>query len=248
MNIPVSTTVISLEVALPAGAVLVEASSGFEKTIEAVASQIGSVTKEVGGLQLTVTLPPDGTVGPLLEQMVDAFAEFESLCKPLLVRAVVHYGTVFGTGAAGKTSYLGSAIRTAQSALKRAGSSGGLLATPAFAAYSAGFNPPLVALEAKTDGVAAEALLLVRLKAKSIDSPDKPAEMPSTHPEFLQFLKKRLAEDLGPFAGPLTENARRRCPSAALLIAAMAHEIDDKAARKRFESDLTAYIKGRGKS
>lgn len=248
MNTPVSTTVISLEVPLPAGVVLVEISAGFVKTVEAVARQIGAVAKEPSGLQLTVTLPPDSTVGTLLQQLLDAFAEFESLCKPLVVRAVVHYGTVFGSGVAGNISYLGSAIRTSQSALKRMVLTSGLVATPGFAMYSGGFSPPLVPLEAAGEAFTTEGFLLVCLKPKSSKSSEEPTQVSSANPEFLQFLKKRLAEDLGPFAGTMTESARRSCPTVPLLIAALAHEIDDKVARKRFESDLHAYIKGRVKS
>lgn len=248
MNTPVSTTVISLEVSLPAGVVLAEVSKAFVKTVEAVARQIGVVTKEPSGLQLTVTLPPDSTVGTLLQQLADAIAEFESLCKPWVVRAVVHYGTVFGTSVAGSVSYLGSAIRTSQSALKRMALTSGLVATPGFAAYAGGFSPPLVPLEFGDAPSAAEGFFLVRLKPKFFNSAEKPAQASSANPEFLQFLKKRLAEDLGPFAGTMTESARRSCPTVPLLIAALAHEIDDQVARKRFESDLHAYVKGRGKS
>jgi hypothetical protein len=248
MNTPVSTTVISLEVAVPPGAGSLEASAKFERTVEAVARQLGAVAKEPSGFQLTLTLPPDGTVGPLLHRLVDAFTEFESQCKPMRVRAVVHYGTVFATGTEGKTSYLGSAIRAAQSALKRAGSIAGLVATPSFAAYCAEFNPPSVVIEAKTDAAAADGLSLVSLKSKSAEPVDRSTELPSGNPEFLLYLKKRLAEDLGPFAGPLTESARRNCSTARSLVAAMALEIDDKQARKKFESDLSVFVNGQGHS
>ena len=248
MNTPVSTTVISLEVTLPDGVVLEEAYAGFQKTVEAVAKQIGTVAKEPNGLQLTVTLPPNNTVGPLLQKLVDAFAAFESLCTPLLVRAVVHYGTVFGTVVAGKTSYFGSATRTSESSLKRTVLTSGLVATRGFAVYAGEFSPPLVALEARGGADAADGFSLVRLTPKSSNSADKPVDLSSANTDFIQFLKKRLAEDLGPFAGTMIESARRTCPTAPLLIAVMASEIDDKVARKRFESDLHAYLTARRKS
>lgn len=248
MNIPVSTTVISLEVPLPAGVVLGETSARFEKTVEAAAKRVGSVIKEPSGLQLTVILPPDSSVGPLLQQLVDAFAEFESLCAPLLVRAVVHYGTVFGTGVASKTNYLSSGIRTSQSSLKRTVLTSGLVATRGFAAYAGGFNPPLLEFEARGGADAADGFSLVRLTPKSSNAPGNHADLSSANPDFLQFLKKRLAEDLGPFASTMIESARRTCLTAPLLIAAMTSEIDDKMARKRFESDLHAYLKAHRKS
>jgi hypothetical protein len=243
MNAPVTTTVISVEVPIAGGAARSEVTATFERTIAATAARIGSITKDQGGPQLAVTLPPDLPVGAPIQQLVNAIAEFEAACEPHKVRGVVHYGVVFRSEAGGKTSYLGSAIRSAQSGLKRLLIPGGLAATREFAAYAGGFNPPPVPLQpipASPDGFS-----LIPLEAKGGNSPGKTGSVSSSDPDFLAFLKKRLAEDLGPFASAMAENARRNHATAPTLVADLAREIDNVAARKEFESDLTAYLKKR---
>lgn len=244
MNAPVTTTVISVEVPLSGGVVRAEVTAGFERTIAAVAMQIGSITKEQGGPQLSITLEPNAAVPPILQRLVNAFVDFEAQCSPLKVRGVVHYGTVFRSESGGKISYLGSAIRSSQSALKRVEIPAGLVATREFSAYATGFNPPLVPLLALPG---ADGFSLIRLDGKGSGGAGKSAGVSSGDPDFVQFLKKRLAEDLGPFASAMVENARRNAATAPMLVAELAREIDSADARARFEADLTAYIKSRSK-
>ena len=64
--------------------------------------------------------------------------------------------------------------------------------------------------------------------------------------EFLLFMKKRLAAEIGPFASPLVDSACRLAGTAKELATALSHEVDNPAARSRFEADALAYIKSRG--
>jgi hypothetical protein len=243
MNAPVTTTVISVEVPIAGGAARNEISAAFEKTITATAQRIGSITKDQGGPQLAVTLPPDLPVGAPIQQMVNAIAEFEAACEPHKVRGVVHHGVVFRSETGGKISYLGSAIRSAQSGLKRLLIPGGLVATREFAAYASGFNPPPVPLQAMP--ASPDGFSLIPLEAKGGASAGKTGSLSSSDPDFLQFLKKRLAEDLGPFATAMAENARRNHATAPPLVADLAREIDNADARRKFEADMTAYLRKR---
>lgn len=243
MNTPVTTTVISVEVPLAGGAARAEVASAFERTVTAVAMQMGFITKEQGGPQLSVTLEPNAAVGPQLQRLANAFADFEAQCAPLKVRGVAHYGTVFRSEAGGKLSYLGSAIRSSQSALKRTDVASGLLATREFAAYISGFNPPLVPLK-PLPTPSADGFTIIQLDGKG-SSGARNTGLSVADPDFIVFLKKRLAEDLGPFATAMVENSRRNAATAQILVAELAREVDNVDTRRKFEADMTAYIKKR---
>ena len=243
MNAPVTTTVIAVEVPIAGGAARSELAAAFDRTIAATAQRIGSITKDQGGPQLAVTLPPALPVGAPIQQLVNAIAEFVAASPPHQVRGVVHNGVVFRSEAAGKVSYLGSAIRSAQSALKRLPITSGLVATREFAAYASGFNPPPVPLAPIPNSP--DGFHLIPIEAKGSATAGKAGSLSSSDPEFLQFLKKRLAEDLGPFASAMAESARRSHASAPALVGELAREIDNADARKRFENDMTTYLRKR---
>ena len=243
MNAPVTTTVISVEVPLAGGTARAEVTAAFERTIATVAMQMGFITKDQGGPQLSITLEPNAAVGPQLQRLANAFADFEVLCVPLKARGVVHYGTVFRSEAGGKLSYLGSAIRSAQSSLKRTDVASGLLATREFAAYVSGFNPPLVPLKPLPTPTA-DGFTIIHLDGKG-SSGAKATGLSVADPEFITFLKKRLAEDLGPFATAMVESSRRNAATAQILVAELAREVDNVDSRRKFEADLAAYIKKR---
>ena len=240
MNAPVNTTVLSIEV--PGAGNRPDVTAAFEKIITVAAMQLGAVTKEQGGPQLTLTLAPDVSAGAALQRMVNAFADFESVIS-LKVRGVVHYGTVFRSETAGKVSYLGSAIRSSQSALRRTDIKEGVIATREFVTYANAFNPPLVpstAIPNSPDG-----LSMVRLAGNTSSAAKGGTGLSSADPEFLAFLKKRLASDLGPFAAAMVESARRNSATAPSLVAALAREVDNADARAKFEADLLGYLKTR---
>jgi hypothetical protein len=239
MNAPVSTTVIAIDIPLAAGKIHTQALTHFESAIAATIRQLGFALEDQGDLQITLTLSPDLPVNPVLQRLAGTVGEFEAGCPPLKVRAVIHHGLVFPSGSGNNVSYMGSAIRSAQSTLRRALPTMGLAATHEFVEYATRLPSLSVRFEPLSGGAAADGLSAVIFNKQSEGG------LQSSDVEFIQFLKKRLAEDLGPFAGALVDNARRSVTLAKDLIAALSHEVDDPSARKRFEMEALAYIKAR---
>lgn len=249
VSAPVSTTVIAFDVS---GQDLanVEAAASFDKIV-AAARELGFVTQEEGRLNLTLTLAPDAAVGSTLQQVLVAVAEFDASATPLRVRAMVHHGVVFRTESVGQVSYVGSAIRSTQSALRRAPQNGHLMATRDFADYAAKLNDLPFRLEAMSGGAAADGTCNVVFygKAEHAASSSRPGErLASADPAFVEFVTRRLAEEIGPFASALVERALRSAATATQLVPALSPDIDDLAARARFENDVQAYIASRAKN
>jgi len=237
VSAPVSTTVIACDIA---GAYIVDtaASASFESLV-AAARALGFVTQEPGKPNLTLTLAPELAVGPVLMQFIAAVTAFDAAATPLRIRAMVHYGLVFRAESTGDVSYVGSAIRSTQSALRRAPPSGGCLATQDFAAYAANLTELPFKLQAASGAAAADGMSQLvfgggdvtgKAAAKTVDA------------ALIGFLKRRLAEDIGPFASALVDRAVRTSTAVEQLVPAVSREIDDPAARARFEQDVQRHI------
>lgn len=245
VSAPVSTTAIALDV--PGAAA---ADAGIAENFAAVAvaaRELGFVTQEPGGLNLTLTLAPEAAVGAALRHIAEAIAAFEASAAPRRIRAVVHHGVVFRTESVGQVSYVGSAIRSAQSALRRAPEGGGLMATRDFAAYTAKFVDLPFTLEALGGVAAADQMRGIVFLDKAVGLPDAADRLASADPGFVEFAKRRLAEDLGPFASALVERAIRSAATATQMVPALSRDIDEPAARARFEKDALRYIKSRSR-
>jgi hypothetical protein len=210
-----------------------------------MARKLGFVAAEAAGLSFTLTLAPEMEVGLALRQVAGAIAEFDGSSAPRRVRAVVHYGVVFRTESRGKISYLGSAIRSTQSALRRALESGSLMATRDFSTYASTLSGLPFSLNA-INGATADGMshvvfgggAAVRLAAEN--------HPPIADPAFVEFVRRRLAEDIGPFAGILVDRAIRSATPATHMATVLSREIDAPDARARFESDVLGYIKSHG--
>ena len=240
VSAPVSTSVIAVDVAAanPSPA----ARSAFENGITGIAKQLGFVSQDEGSLNVALTLAPEAAVDPVLLRLNTAFADFEAHHAPLKIRAVVHYGVVFRTQTAGGITFLGSAVRSAKSNLKRIPETGGIVATRDFADFAAaargqGRNFELLDTIGGDDGLRPVQFTSQRGAASG-------ALAGSDH-VLLDFLKDRLAKDLGPFATPLVDNASHSTMTAKELVAALSHEISNPAARQRFEQDANAFIQTR---
>lgn len=243
VSAPVSTTAIALDVP-GADAADSTQSTSFTGVVNA-ARELGFVTQEPGSLNLTLTLAPDAAVGAALRQMAVAIAAFETAAPPRRVRAVVHHGVVFRTESAGQISYVGSAIRSAQSALRRAPEAGGMMATRDFATYAAKFKDLPFGFEAMTGMAAADHISHIVFADNAVAQLHAADRLASTDPAFVEFTKRRLAEDLGPFASALVERAVRSAATATQMVPALSREINDPAARARFEKDAMRFIKSR---
>jgi hypothetical protein len=215
---------------------------GFDQTIAAIGQQIGTISREPGKLQLSVTLEAETAVGPALAQFASALAKFEVLCKSVQARGIVHHGVVFRNEVAGKVTYIGSAIRASQSALRKMAATSGLVATRGFIAHANGLNPPVAQFDPLDGSDAADGLCRIRIVGKTEAVTAKRSGLTSADPEFLAYLIKRLAEHLGPFASAIVENQRNGFPTPEQLVAEMAREIDEPGVRKQFKADLDAYI------
>lgn len=245
VSAPVSTTTVALDVP---GAEAADAgvSASFDEVL-AVARELGFVTQEPTGLNLTLTLSPEAALGAALRQLAGSVAGFEEAAPPLRVRAVVHHGVVFRTESAGQVSYVGSAIRSAQSALRRAPVAGGMMATRDFTAYAAKFMDLPFSLVATGGAAAADGMSQVVFADNAAALLRAGDRLASADPAFVEFVKRRLAEDLGPFASALVERAIRSAATATQMVPAVSRDIDDPEARARFEKDALRYIKSRTK-
>ncbi|HEY5762886.1 MAG TPA: hypothetical protein VIS73_06740 [Rhodocyclaceae bacterium] len=240
MNKPVSTVVVTIDVpgvpAVPPG----EMKAIFDRLVLAPCAGLGYATQEPGGLNLTLTLPPEGPADSALRRVGAACAEFDSQTTPVKTRALIHYGTVFrNEGTGGRITYLGSAIRAAQTSLRRIAATSGIFASKDFTTHVTNFKAGTFGMEIHAGPEDARP---VRFEDRRKSGG---GEVPGSDPQFQITLKKRLAEEIGPFAGPLVDNTKHSTMSAKELVAALSHEIDNPESRQRFEVEMLAYIKAR---
>lgn len=239
MNKPVSTVVVAIDVpGAPAGSAEVKAA--VDRLLVAPLSTLGYVGQEGGASELTLALPPEGPADSALRRMAAICLEFDERAKPLKCRALVHYWTVFRSeGTGGRVTFLGSAIRGAQTSLRRIAGTAGIFASKDFTTHLTSFKAGTFGLELHAGPEDARPV--------SFADRRKPTggEVPGSDPEFLLKLKKRLAEEIGPFAGPLVDNAKHSSMSAKELVSALSHEIEKPESRQTFEADMLAYIKSR---
>lgn len=242
VSAPVTTTVIAFDIA---GADSFEAVvlENFDQVV-AAARKLGFVTQESGKPNLTLTLAPELEVGDILEQLVQVAAGFDAAAAPMRLRGMVHHGVVFRTEEVGQVSYVGSAIRSTQSALRRAPATGSLMATPDFSAYAVTL-PKLPFRLQPIGGGAFEGMNHIVFGSMSVAPPRAGNQLPSADPEFVDFVKRRLAADIGPFASALVDRAIRSSTVADQLVTVLSRDIDNPEARVRFEDDMLKYIKAR---
>lgn len=241
VSAPVTTTVFAFDIA-GADSFAAGVLQSFDKVV-AVASGLGFVTQEPGKPNITLTLAPEAAVAEALSRIAAALAGFDAAAKPLRVRAVGHYGVVFRTEADGQVSFAGSAIRSTQSALRRAPGNGSLMATRDFAAQAAKLADLGFRFEAMSDAAGAEGLSHVVSGAAGAAQESVGLNLPSNDPAFVAFVKRRLATDIGPFAGALVDRALRTSTVATQLVKALGREIENPVARAAFEQEVFQFIK-----
>lgn len=244
VSAPVSTTVIASDIAGAAafGAAVLER---FDQLL-AVVRSLGFVTQDPGRPNLTLTLAPDQEPGTALDAMAKAAAAFDAAVLPLSLRSVVHFGVVFRTESPAGVSYVGSAIRTTQSALRRVPAAGGFLATAEFAAFAAQHPQLPFRMRPVTAGAAIDGLNHLLFGAVAAEAGPGPAATSGTvDAAFVEFAKRRLAEEIGPFANALVDRAVRAATAADQVAGLLARDIDHPAARKKFEEDMLRFAKSR---
>jgi hypothetical protein len=248
---PVSTTVIAFDIAGAdsfEGAVL----ERFDQIVAAAARGLGFVTQEAGKPNLTVTLAPEAALADAVNRTAAALAGFDGAAAPLRVRAIANYGVVFRAEADGQVSFSGSAIRATQSALRRAPDSGSLMATRDFVAQASRLADLPFRFEVMSDAAGAEGLSNVVFGAAGAGPGAGPAgvgfALASNDQAFVAFIKRRLAGEIGPFAGALVDRALRTAPVATQLVKALSREIENPVARAAFEQEVFQFIKNQNRN
>lgn len=234
---PVSITVIAVDVAV--GADPADTKAAFERSVELLAD-LGAVNVDPGGAAVTVALDPDVELNGAVSRLGGILSDFEERCPAARMRALLHFGTAFrARDTDGRDCFQGSALRSVANSLKRSTLIAGMFATPDFVSYVASFktSPGFELLSAGSDGY----------QSVMPGERRKPAtnEIHSTDPTLVEWLKARLARDLGPFASPLVDNASHSTRTAKELAAAVGHEIVNSDARQRFDADVFRYLKAR---
>ena len=238
VSAPVSTTVIAVDLpsATPVGS---DAKTHFERVIVGVGRQLGAVTLEPGEPNVAIALSPDAAIEPALLRVAAAMSDFQHAMPACRLRALAHHGVVFRTVSGGTETYMGSAIRSAQSSLRRVPVDAGFVATSDFTAYMASTGKPPRNFEVRPG--LAENMSQLRFPEQRRDE----GGLAGSDPVLLDFLKSRLAEHIGPFAAPLVDNVSHSSMTAKEVVAALSHEVSDPKARQRFEMDALNYIKKR---
>lgn len=244
VSAPVSTTVIASDIAGAAafGAAVLER---FDQVLSVVRG-LGFVTQEAGRPNFTLTLSPDREPGSALAELATAASVFDTAVMPLSLRSVVHFGVVFRTESADGVSYVGSAIRTTQSALRRVPAAGGVLATAEFAAFAAKQAQLPFRMQAVAAGAAIDGLSRLLFGAGVAEPASGSVATPGiVDGAFVDFAKRRLAEDIGPFANALVDRAVRAATGPDQVVTLLARDIDNPGARKKFEEDMQRFTKSR---
>lgn len=245
VSAPVSTTVIALDIV---GADSFEGGvlQSFDNVV-AAARVLGFATQEPGRPNLTLTLAPEASVAEALSRIAAAVVEFDGAAAPLRVRAVVNYGVVFRSALGGQVSFSGSAIRSTQSALRRAPVSGSLMATRDFSAQASRLADLPFRFEAMSDAAGAEGLSHIVFGAAEAAQASVGYSLPSNDQAFVAFVKRRLASEIGPFAGALVDRSLRSSTVATQLVKTLSREIENPAARVGFEHEVYQFIKSQSK-
>lgn len=238
VSAPVSTTVIAVDLpsATPASAVV---KAQFDRVVVGAGRQLGAITQEAGEPNVAIALSPDAAVEPALLRIASALSDFALAVPGQRLRALVHYGVVFRTVSGGTETYMGSAIRSAQSTLRRVPADAGFVASSEFTAYMASTGKPPRNFEVRPG--LAENMSQLKFPEQRRDE----SGLAGSDPALLEFLKSRLAEHIGPFAAPLVDNVSHSSMTAKEVVAALSHEVSDPKARQRFELDALNYLKKR---
>ena len=240
LSSPNSITVIAIEViSSPDNPATTQ--MGFDRTL-AMLSSLGAVTSDANALGATVGLEPDAEIPSVMLRLDSIVADFEERCVPARLRALVHYGTAFRAKSAdGAIIFQGSAVRSAGNSLKRSSLPSGIYSTPDFSNFVAMLKGAM-GFEVQKSELPGFCRISIAVHRPASTS----HELHSTDPDLVDWLKARLAKDLGPFASALIDNASHSTRTAKELAAAVGHEIVNPRARQRFDADVFNYIQTRG--
>ncbi len=241
VSAPVSTTVFAFDIVGEdslAGRVL----ESFDRIV-AAAGGLGFLEHDPGKPNLTLTLAPEAAIAEALGRIAASLADFDAAVAPFRARALGHYGVVFRTEAGGQVSFAGSAIRATQSAMRRAPGNGSLMATRDFVAHASTLGDLPFHFETMPNAAGAEGLSRVVTGGAAAVQDGIGFNLASNDPAFVAFAKRRLAMDIGPFAGALVDRALRASAVATQMVKVLSREIENPVARTNFEKEVFEFIK-----
>lgn len=159
----------------------------------------------------------------------------------LVTRLLAHHGTVFVQQSAQSQDYVGSALRTVQAELNRA------VAKP-FRAATAAFASQMQALPATGLQVAepqrefvAHPLLALQFNPVAVSKPEQTG-LGHLNPVDIEYVRKQMTRQMGPFANTLVDTAVRRSRSQQELVINLSLGIDDPRVRTLFVQMLNRYF------
>ena len=245
VSAPVSIVVVAIEVATTPAAVSASEADTLKRDFEWVLDMlevIGTPVADAGGLSAVVGFEPSSEMPAAVSQLDSIVCDFAERYPPRKLRALIHIGTAFrARTATGGQCFQGSAVRSATNTLKRSSLPSGIFATPDFASFSNSLKG-VFGYEIKKCDTAGFCPVVVAVHRPAASG----HELHSTDPELVEWLRARLAKDLGPFASALLDNASHSTRTAKELAAAVGHEIVNPRDRARFDADVFKYIQSRG--
>ena len=99
-----------------------------------------------------------------------------------------------------------------------------------------------------SDAAGAEGLSHLVFGASGVAQAGAGLSLASNDPAFVAFVKRRLATDIGPFAGALVDRALRSSTVATQLVKALSREIENPVARAAFEQEVFQFIKSHNRN
>jgi hypothetical protein len=217
------------------------AAGAYFEALVTAARGVGFVGREADASSFTLTLAPEASAIEAVLKVSAAASGFDAAARTASARGVVHRGTVFRAEAGSQLGYVGSAIRSTQSILKRAPTQGGLYASKDFAQYVGALGALPFSLTS-LNGSSIDGLSVFNFAAST--QAEAKNGIGVRDPAAIAFLKKRLAQDVGPFAAPLVDRAVQGSTAANELVLLLGRIIDNPAARKVFEDDVRNFLNG----
>lgn len=256
MSSPKQVSVIALGLAQVPGEVASEQAGARERELmAALASALAQqATIQIAGRsgeapEVSVIVPSEASAGVVLRRLTTLLAGFDASHPGVQPRYVAHCGILFETRHADRTAYMGSALRSAHSTLRRLPLTVSAAATRDFAQFVATWDRAPLRFTPLTGTAASDGLQGIVMEQQD-DGGDwlKTAfasSVSTADDAFRQYLYQRLADELGPFARVLVDTALRANASVSDAVLDVSREIEKLDARVAFQTDCEKYLRER---
>jgi hypothetical protein len=247
---PEDVTVIALDLKpLLGGVSSVDSRDTFARLLGgavAHACVVQAVARPDGELAYTAVVPVTGQTLTLMRRLLNVQEDFKRAHPDTFARFVVHHGLVFAAQGEGGKSYVGSAMRSAQSHLLRMPGNLDCAATSDFVSATATWKTCSIQFQPLSDAPEIKDLLTFSLVSDDVSETQNAKDARKSmakDPALRRFLVEHLAAYLGPFAEVLVDSAQRSSTSRTNLIEELSREIDDIPTRERFKAEAMDYLR-----